>query len=89
MQFLPPGDALEEEALAQAIETEVDEIETRVMTAEHLVAIALKLGRAKDKIRITQFLAAGILNASQLEHIITRHGLLAKWRAFKEKYGNE
>jgi hypothetical protein len=89
VQFLPPGDALEEEALAQAIETEVDGIKTRVLTAEHLVAIALKLGRAKDKIRIAQFLESGVLNGEKLDQMMARHGLLAKWREFKDKYGNE
>jgi hypothetical protein len=89
VQFLPPGDALSEEALAQAIETDVDGVKTRVMTAEHLVAIALKLGRAKDKIRITQFLESGVLDDGQLAQIFSRHGLLAKWQEFKDKYGNE
>ena len=89
VQFLPPGDALTEEALTQAIETDVDGVKTRVMTAEHLVAIALKLGRAKDKIRITQFLESDMLNEDQLDQILARHGLLAKWQEFKDKYGNE
>src|SRR5262245_58832822 len=44
VQFLPPADALGEEALAQAIETEVEGVKTWVMTAEHLVAIALQTG---------------------------------------------
>jgi hypothetical protein len=89
VQFLPPGSALEQEALAAAIETELDKIKTRVMTAEHLVAIALKIGRAKDKIRITQFLESGILDEAKFQQIITRHALLAKWREFKDKHGNE
>ena len=89
VQFLPPGDALDEEALARAIETDVEGVKTRVMTAEHLVAIALKLGRAKDKIRITQFLESGVLDTNQLDRIIARHWLLAKWRQFKDKYGGE
>jgi len=89
VQFLPPGGPLEEEALEQAITTGVDGIKTRVMTAEHLVAIALQLGRAKDKIRITQFLDGGVLDLPRLEAILDRHGLLAKWRAFRDKYGSE
>ena len=44
VQFLPPSDALDEEAVDQAIDTEVEGIRTRVMTAEHLVAIALRTG---------------------------------------------
>src|SRR5438128_9086274 len=56
VQFLPPADALEEEALTQSIDAQVEEITTRVMTAEHLVAIALKTGRTKDYARIEDFL---------------------------------
>ena len=36
VQFLPPSDALCEEALAQAVETEVEGVHTWVMTAESL-----------------------------------------------------
>jgi hypothetical protein len=86
VQFLPPGDPLGEEALAQAVETAVDGITTWVMTAEHLVALALQLGRAKDFSRILQFIEAGALDAAKLDQIIARHGLLAKWERFGDKY---
>ena len=86
VQFLPPADALDEEALAEAVETNVDEIKTRVMRAEHLTAIALKIGRPKDKIRIAQFIESGILDENKLDQILARHGLLAKWQQFKHKY---
>ena len=89
VQFLPPGDALDEEALAQAIETDVDGIKTRVMTADHLVAIALRTGRKKDKIRIEQFIESGVLDAARLDEILTRHGLLAKWERFMRQYREE
>jgi hypothetical protein len=41
VRFLPPTNALGEEALAQAVETEVEGVPTRVISAEHLVALAL------------------------------------------------
>ena len=44
VQFLPASDALEKEALDDAVPTEVDGVKTWVMTAEHLVAIALRTG---------------------------------------------
>jgi len=66
VQFLPPGDALGEEALAQASETRVDDVPTWVMTAEHLVALALQLGRPKDFTRILQFIEAGVLDPDKL-----------------------
>ena len=89
VQFLPPSDALDEEALAQAIETDVDGIKTRVMTAEHLVAIALRTGRIKDKMRVEQFIESGVLDAARLDDILTRHGLLAKWKKLMRQYREE
>jgi hypothetical protein len=86
VQFLPAGDALDEEALAEAVETNVEEVKTRVMTAEHLTAIALRTGRAKDKIRIAQFMDSGVLDEGRLGQILARHGLLAKWKQFKDNY---
>jgi hypothetical protein len=89
VQFLPPGDALDEEALAQAVPADADGVPVRVMTAEHLVAIALKVGRPKDKIRVTQFVESRILDEKKLRQILERHGLLAKWKQFNDKYLNE
>jgi hypothetical protein len=89
VQFLPPGDALDEEAVAQAIETDVDGIKTRVMTVEHLTAIALRTGRKKDKSRIEQFIECGALEAGRLDPILTCHGLPAKWEKIVHKYREE
>ncbi len=86
VQFLPPGGALGEEALAQAVETEVEGVRTRVLSAEHLVALALQLGRGKDFARILQFIEAGILDIARLDGILTRHDLLAKWEQFGDKF---
>jgi len=86
VQFLPPYDLLTEEALAQAVETEVERVRTSVMTAEHLVAIALKTGRGKDFARILQFIESGVPGADQLDAILTRHGLLEKWDRFGYKF---
>jgi hypothetical protein len=86
VQFLPTGNALIEEALAQAIETELEGVPTRVMTSEHLTAIALQTGRAKDFNRILQFVESGTLSPDKLDSILSRHGLLAKWEEFGNKF---
>jgi hypothetical protein len=86
VQFLPPSDALDEEALQQAVETEVEGVPTRVITAEHLVAMALKTARAKDFARMLQFVEAGVLDADKLDPILKRHGLLEKWEQFGVKF---
>jgi hypothetical protein len=86
VQFLPASNALELEALAQAVETEVEGVPTHVLTAEHLVAIALQTGRTKDYLRIAQFLEQDAVSSDKLDSILLRHGLLPKWEQFKQKY---
>lgn len=91
VQFLPPGNALVAEALAQAVETDLEGVPAWVMTAEHLAAIALQTGRAKDHNRLLQFVENGTLVADKLDGILSRHGLLAKWEQFGDKFlkGNQ
>lgn len=86
VQFLPPGSPLEEEAITQALRHELEGVPIWVMTAEHLVAIALKTGRAKDHARILQFIEAGALDPAPLDSVLTRHGLLDKWENFGKRF---
>jgi hypothetical protein len=80
VQFLPPDGPLAQEALDQATETTVADAKTRVLTAEHLAALALKTGRGKDFARILQFIEAGVLETDKLNQILDRHNLLEKWQ---------
>lgn len=86
VQFLLPSDKLEQEAVSEAISTELDGIKTRVMSAEHLAAIALRTGRGKDHIRLVQFLEQGALDRRKLQIIIERHGLTSKAQSFEDKF---
>lgn len=86
MQFLPAANALLEEALAQAVGTELEGVPTWVMTAEHLTAIALQTGRTKDFNRILQFVESGTLAPDRFDSILKQHGLLAKWEQFGDKF---
>ena len=86
VQFLPPASPLGEEALAQAVEKDVARTSVRVFTAEHLAAIALQTGRAKDKARLLQFIEAGVLDSDRFQAILTRHGLTAAWRRFDQQF---
>lgn len=86
VQFLPTADALEGGALEEAIDAEVEGTPTRVMTAEHLVAIALKTGRAKDHARIVAFLTQKAVNLKKLKEVLSKHGLKGKWEAFQRQY---
>ncbi len=86
VQFLPVSDGLEKEALDEAVQTEVEGVRTWVMTAEHLLAIALRTGRSKDHARILQFLESEALDQDKLQGILVRHKLVPRWEQFRTKY---
>jgi len=58
----------------------------RVFSAEHLCAIALQVGRAKDKARLLQFVEAGAFDPGRLQSIITRHELTVRWQQFEQLF---
>ncbi len=86
VQFLLPGNALEEEAMDQAVSTSVEGVPTRVISAEHLVAIALRTARAKDHSRILQFLEQDAADMRKLTNIVQRHGLSGEWKQFERRF---
>ena len=86
VEFVPPGTPLVEEALAEAVERDVNGVATRVFTAEHLAAICLQVGRARDHDRVSRFVEHGVLDAEKFESILRRHQLLEKWREFQQRY---
>jgi hypothetical protein len=92
VQFLPVADDLDREALAEA-ETIAPSFEaatsipTRVLSAEHIVATALRTGRPKDYLRIHAFLEEGVLDRDQLRAILRRHGLVTQWATFCQRSG--
>ena len=79
VQFLPAGTSLLDEALTQAREVPYENVTTRVFGPEHLVAVAVQAGRAKDRQRVQMFLDAGVLDRKSLEDILKRHGLMEKF----------
>jgi hypothetical protein len=93
VQFLPVANDLDAEALAQAEDVEIrinpkeDPVKTRVLRPEHLVATALRIGRPKDLIRITQFLEDQAVEMRALCDVIDRHDLKDAWRAFCRRAG--
>ncbi len=89
VQFLPPASPLVEDALVQAVEKDVAGTPVRVFTAEHLAAVALQTGRAKDKARLLQFIEAGVLDSARFQAILTQHGLVDRWRQFERQFLND
>ncbi|MCS7338563.1 MAG: hypothetical protein NZ739_10065 [Verrucomicrobiae bacterium] len=86
VQFLPAAGPLLEEVLAQAVEKDIEGTPARVFTAEHLAAIALQTGRAKDKARLLQFVEAGVLDTARFPDILSRHRLIGAWKRFEKQF---
>ena len=74
VQFLAAS-GLTEEAVREAGRIDYEGLPAKVFRAEHLVAIAASVGRAKDKARIEQLLQQADLDQSRLENILQRHQL--------------
>ncbi len=87
VQFLPVASALDEEALEQAVELDVDltsepRLRARSLRAEHVVAIAVKVGRLKDLARVQAFLEQGAVDLIALKAVLERHKLTGEWLSF-------
>jgi hypothetical protein len=89
VQILAASENLLEEALNEAQDKDIEGTFTRVFSAEHLAAIALKTGHAKDKARLLQFLEADALDRKKFHDIIDRHGLMEAWKKFESHFVND
>jgi len=75
-----------EDALREAVRRDAGGASVDVFTAEHLAAIALQVGRAKDKARLLQFVEDGVLDAARFQSILARHGLVEAWQKFERQF---
>lgn len=86
VQFLAPPGALGEEAVEQAETVDAGGFSVRIVGAEHLAAIALATGRAKDKARLLMFLEHPGFERQGFEAIVQRHGLVDAWARFAQEF---
>lgn len=86
VQFLPVFNTLTDEAVNEARTIKFARVATRVMRAEHLVAIMLDTGRPKDYLRINMFLEQGALDKRSLNAVLKRHELTKKWKDNEYKF---
>lgn len=94
VQFLPVASSLDEEALENAVELDIDmtghpPLKARCLRAEYLAAIAIKVGRLKDLARVQAFLESDTVDLAALSSVLQRHDLMAKWDSFCTKAGIE
>ncbi len=93
VQFLPLADDLDAEGLEEAAEIEIERgsgeppVKARILHAEHVVATALRVGRAKDLVRISQLLEERAVDLGALCKILERHNLRGSLSSFCRRSG--
>lgn len=77
------------EAIENADTIKIDGFDAKVIDKEHLVAMWLFAGRAKDFQKITMFWEADFLDQVKLSFILEKHDLTAKWNKEKWRFADE
>jgi hypothetical protein len=85
VDIVPACDALDDEALREAVTARVGRQTGRFLTAVHAVAIAVRTGRPRDQMKITRLLdsAPEAIDHRRLEEVLVRHGLLEAWKRLR------
>ena len=85
VQFIPASAGIEKEAVENAKDVVYSGIKTKVLSAEYLIALALKVGRRKDFEKVTRLFDQAKIDKPVLEKILKKHNLLDKFKKWKEK----
>jgi hypothetical protein len=87
VQLLPHNiSPLYQQAVEHARTVKIDTLDARIMGPEYLAAIALATGRAKDFVRVEEFVRRGKVDMSLLKGLIERFGLRAQWKSFELRF---
>ncbi|MEM4247831.1 MAG: hypothetical protein QXH80_01070 [Candidatus Nanoarchaeia archaeon] len=89
VQFIPAFDDLSTEALFNAEVANIEGEKVRVVKADYLAVMALKVGRAKDKTRILSLLESNAVTEEEISILAIKHNLSEKWEKFKQQFLNE
>jgi hypothetical protein len=82
VQFLPAYNVLLEEALREARIMSYETTTTRVLRLEHLLAICVQTGRAKDRERVRMLREQAQIDEAYLFQILHRHRLEKTWKTW-------
>lgn len=79
VQFIA-ADALEREAVKNAAPTRFLGVPTKVLTPECLIALLVRAGRPKDRIKVTMLIDQTEVNRELLHNILSRYRLVSKFK---------
>ena len=81
-----PADALEKQAIEEAMEIEYEGVKTKVIIPEYLIALFLRANREKDKRKIQMLLDQVEIDTAKLNKILVEYELEEKFLEFRKKY---
>jgi len=84
VEFLP-AEGLAKESVENAVEVKFEDVKTKVMTPEYLIALLLIAGRDKDIRKIEMLLSQTDMDMNRLMEILTKYNLTAKFKNFKKR----
>ena len=88
IQFIPIESGFEREAVENAKGIIYSGVKTKILSAEYLIAIALKIGRRKDFEKAARLFEQSKIDKTVLEKILKKYSLwerFKKWREIIEK----
>lgn len=83
VQFIPIESGIEREAVENSRIVTYSGVKIRILSAEYLIAIALKVGRRKDLEKAARLLEEAEINKTVLERILKKYTLLEKFKKWK------
>lgn len=86
VQFIPAYNELVEDAVSNAKVVDYEEIKTKVVSLEHLLAIMLQTNRPKDRERIFIILDEAKIKQHVLDKILNKYDLMDRWKEIKKEY---
>lgn len=88
IEFIPAV-GLGQEAVENAVPVEFQNVKTRVMAPEYLIALLLRAGRDKDKRKIEMLLQQAEINRKKLNEILSKYSLNERFKRLIEEKQNE
>lgn len=85
VQFIPADSGLEYDAVENAKDVTYSGIKARLLRAEYLIAIALKVGRRKDFEKIGRLTDQAKIDKNILKELLAKHHLLEKFERWKKE----
>lgn len=79
VQLIPAYNELVEEAIAEALQHDYDDVSVRVTSPEHLVALAFQAGGRKRRERAFQLLETTDLDRAKLDELLGRYKIQSPW----------